>query len=336
MTDLLLLWGHILTGSRYFVDEFQNVPEMLSYIKIITDRENIPAQFVLTGSNQFEFMPHINQSLAGRTALLKLLPLTLKEMYADREVNIWSAIQRGFYPALLNADYESNIYYKSYIGTYLERDIRSLSLVRDLSVFRLFMSLLAGRTGTELNKNKLANDVGVDIKTISHWLSLLETSNVIHFLRPWHQNWKKRIVKSPKLYFTDTGLVCHLLGIHDGLTLQNHPLRSEIFETFVICETLKHYMNRGISAPLYYLRAKDGFEIDLIIDLGVRQILAEIKSGATIHSSWFESLAKAKTEFSDTVDTYLIYNGTDTYNVKDTGVIPVRQLEEKLFPCSTE
>ncbi|HNQ44566.1 MAG TPA: AAA family ATPase, partial [Candidatus Cloacimonadota bacterium] len=240
--------------AMYFIDEFQNTPDMLDYIKIIVDENNLPGQFVLTGSNQFEFMPHINQSLSGRTALLKLHPLTWGEMTQGQKSELWSTLQRGFYPALLNPQMPSGAYYNAYLGTYLERDIRSLALVRDLSQFRLFLSLLAGRTGCELNKSKLSSDTGVDVKTITHWLSLLEISSVICYLQPWYKNWKKRIVKSPKLYFLDTGLVCNLLGITDGKILYNHPLRGEIFETYVVGEIMKHFNNRGLAPSLYFLK----------------------------------------------------------------------------------
>jgi predicted AAA+ superfamily ATPase len=276
----------------YFLDEFQNTPDMLNYIKIIADEVNVPGQFILTGSNQFEFMPRLSQSLAGRTALLKLLPLTWKEMHENDLPGLWNALQRGFYPALLEPLMNPDAYYNAYLGTYLERDIRSLALVRDLSQFRLFLSLLAGRTGCELNKNKLSADTGVDVKTISHWLSLLEISSIIFYLRPWYKNWKKRIVKSPKLYFTDTGLVCHLLGIPDGITLQNHPLRGEIFETYVMGEVLKHYHNRGQNPGLYYLKERNGIEVDLIVDHGINQTLMEIKSGSTMNPAWLDNLKK--------------------------------------------
>lgn len=316
--------------ALYLIDEFQNTPEMLHYIKIIVDDQNIPGQFILTGSNQFEFMPHLSQSLAGRTALLKLLPFSWKEMNNEKDVNIWDAIQRGFYPALLNPEMQPHAYYNAYLGTYLERDIRSLALVKDLSQFRLFLSLLAGRTGCELNKTKLSSDTGVDVKTISHWLSLLEISSIISYLRPWYKNWKKRIVKSPKLYFTDTGLVCHLLGINSGTTLQNHPLRGEIFETYVVSEVLKHYQNLGQNPGLYFLKEKSGMEIDLIIDHGIDQILIEIKSGTTINAAWLKTLQNIPWEAKSIKSKLLVYGGKDSYSASAIRMTPYNDISRQL------
>ncbi len=317
-------------SGKYFIDEFQNMPDILSRIKIIVDETQMPGQFVLTGSNQFEFMPHLSQSLAGRTALLKLLPLSLQEMYEGSKVDVFSAIQRGFYPALLNSQVDTYAFYNSYIGTYLERDIRSLALVKDLSQFRIFLGLLAGRTGCELNKNKLAADTGVDVKTITQWLSLLETSSMIYYLRPWYKNWKKRIVKSPKIYFIDTGLICHLLGIRDAGTLANHPLRGEIFEAFVVSEVIKHYQNKGMNPGLYFLKERTGLELDLIIDHGVNQTVMEIKSGTTLHQSWLSGLSSAQRTNADFSKTMLVYNGEETYTVKGIDVTSVAEINRML------
>lgn len=297
----------------YFIDEFQNTSQMLDYIKIIVDEVNQAGQFILTGSNQFEFMPGLSQSLAGRTVLLKLLPLTWNEMTQCSDPNLWDTIQRGFYPALLDPAMPAGAYYNAYLGTYLERDIRSLALVRDLALFRIFLSLLAGRTGCELNKNKLSADTGVDIKTVSHWLSLLETSCIICYVRPWFKNWRKRVIKSPKLYFTDTGLACHLLGIPDGATLQNHPLRGEIFETYVVVETMKHFQNRNQSPGYYFLKERNGIEIDLIIDHGIDQSLLEIKSGSTVNGAWLKNLNAATMNGFAARKALVVYTGQDSY-----------------------
>ncbi|MDD4309596.1 MAG: DUF4143 domain-containing protein, partial [Candidatus Cloacimonetes bacterium] len=290
----------------------------------------IPGQFVLTGSNQFEFMPHLSQSLAGRTALLKLLPFSYREMAEGKETEVLSAIQRGFYPALLNPQLDTYAFYNSYIGTYLERDIRSLALVKDLSQFRIFLSLLAGRTGCELNKNKLAADTGVDVKTITQWLSLLETSSMIFYLRPWYKNWKKRIVKSPKVYFIDTGLICHLLGIQDSETLANHPLRGEIFEAYVVSEVLKHYQNKGMNPGLYFLKERTGLELDLIVDHGINQTIMEIKSGTTLHQSWLSGLSSAQRANADFKMAMLVYNGKESYPLNGIKVTSATEINSGL------
>lgn len=168
--------------GRFIIDEFQTIPSVCNYIKVISDEQNSPGQYVLTGSNQFEYMKGVSQSLAGRTALLKLLPLSWDEMFKDSKSEIFTAIQRGWYPALLNEDLDSNLFYSSYLGTYLERDIRNLAMISDLGLFRRFLSLCAGWTGSELNKSKLSEASGISIKTLNNWLSLLETSYIITFL----------------------------------------------------------------------------------------------------------------------------------------------------------
>jgi predicted AAA+ superfamily ATPase len=302
--------------GRFIIDEFQTIPSVCNYIKVISDEQNSPGQYILTGSNQFEYMKGVSQSLAGRTALLKLLPLSWDEMFKDSKSEIFTAIQRGWYPALLNEDLDSNLFYSSYLGTYLERDIRNLAMISDLGLFRRFLSLCAGWTGSELNKSKLSEASGISIKTLNNWLSLLETSYIITFLQPYHRNWKKRLVKTPKMYFLDTGLLCFLLGIQNAQTLQNHPLRGEIFETYVLGEVVKYLNNNMIPANLMFLKENRGIEIDLIIEYNAKLIPIEIKSGLTFNSSWLENLKKI-TEKEDFSKGLIIYANTEEFEIKN-------------------
>ncbi len=302
--------------GRFIIDEFQTIPSVCNYIKVISDEQNSPGQYILTGSNQFEYMKGVTQSLAGRTALLKLLPLSWDEMFKDSKSEIFTAIQRGWYPALLNKDLDSNLFYSSYLGTYLERDIRNLAMISDLGLFRRFLSLCAGWTGAELNKSKLSEASGISIKTLNNWLSLLETSYIITFLQPYHRNWKKRLVKTPKMYFLDTGLLCFLLGIQNAQTLQNHPLRGEIFETYVLGEVVKYLNNNMIPANLMFLKENRGIEIDLIIEYNSKLIPIEIKSGLTFNSSWLENLKKI-TEKEDFSKGLIIYANTEEFEIKN-------------------
>jgi len=317
-------------AQRFIIDEFQNIPNVCNYIKVICDEMQIMGQYVLTGSNQFEFMQGITQSLAGRTALLKLLPLTFNEMYDKQNPDIFAAVQRGWYPALLNQDVNSGIFYSSYLGTYLERDIRNLSLVKNLGLFRQFLGLCAGRTGCELNKQKLSEDAGIDIKTLNHWLSLLETSYIITFVQPYYKNWSKRLTKTPKLYFLDTGLACHLLGIMDDTTLLNHPLRGQLFETYVICEIIKHFNNHGINASITYLRENNGIEIDLILEYNTKLIPIEIKSGFSFNTEWLDNLRKLATRNSAFSQSKLFYAGEEEFTLKETAVHSARKVSEAL------
>lgn len=315
--------------GRFIIDEFQTIPSVCNYIKVISDEQNSPGQYILTGSNQFEYMKGVTQSLAGRTALLKLLPLSWDEMYKDSNPEIFTAIQRGWYPALLNSALDTNLFYSSYLGTYLERDIRNLATISDLGLFRRFLSLCAGWTGSELNKSKLCEAAGISIKTLNSWLSLLETSYIITFLQPYHRNWKKRLVKTPKLYFLDTGLLCFLLGIQDALTLQNHPLRGEIFETFVISEVIKYLNNNMIPANLMFLKENRGIEIDLIIEHNTRLIPIEIKSGLTFNASWLDNLKKIN-EIELFSNGMVIYANNEDYQIQSIKISSGKRISEAL------
>ena len=272
------------------LDEIQRVPDLLSYIQVIVDEKQINGFYILTGSNQFEYIKSISQSLAGRTGILKLLPFSFNEIYTNRETVVDEILYTGYYPRIFDQKIKPVHFYTSYLMTYLERDIRNIIRVHDLSLFQKFVELCAGRTGQVLNKNSLANECGISNKTIEEWLSVLETSFIIFRLRPYHNNWNKRIVKSPKLYFLDTGLVSYLLRIESAQQIKNHPLRGEIFETFIVNEFLKRRLHFGNRENIYYFRDNNNNEVDLVIDTGYGPVPVEIKSGQTINNNFFKGL----------------------------------------------
>jgi hypothetical protein len=316
--------------GHYIIDEFQYVPELLSYVKVMVDNSGLQAQFILTGSNQFVMMQGLSQSLAGRTAIFELLPFSFSEAHSDFK-NVDSVIHKGFYPRLIDKNMRPDAFYNAYLSTYLQRDIRLLSNVQNLDTFNRFISLCAGRTGSILNKVALANDVGVDAKTVSNWLSLLQTSYIIHLLQPWHTNQNKRLIKSPKLYFYDTGLACNLLGIRDEADLKNHPLRGNLFETMIVAEALKFFHNRGIRPPLHYYRESGGLEIDLLISMGNRHLPVEIKSAGLVNPSFYSSLNKYMNQNNE-AEAWLIYSGTDSWKSKNITILSPETLSAKLQP----
>jgi predicted AAA+ superfamily ATPase len=276
-------------------------------------------------------MKGLSQSLAGRTAIFNLLPFAWQEIYKDtakshlvdgettqktdlREADsnypsLDEALFKGFYPRLIAKKMNPAMYYTSYINTYLERDIRLLSNVQNLELFHRFLSLCAGRTGSILNKAALANETGIDVKTVTNWLSLLQTSFIIYLLQPWHNNLNKRLVKSPKLYFYDTGLVCRLLRIRNAGDLSAHPLRGQIFETFVISEYLKSFYNQGLEAPLYYYRENNGTEIDLIIQNGANLLPIEIKSAQSINPAFYKNILAFRKAVGKDIQAVVVYGG---------------------------
>ncbi len=326
--DPLSLFGD--RKGSYILDEFQYAPEVLSYVKLIVDENQIPGQFILTGSNQFALMKDVSQSLAGRTAILELLPFTYREAYPEGADSIQELIFRGWYPRLIANEMDAGIFYDSYIRTYLQRDIRLLTNVQDMDSFTRFLALCAGRTGAILNKESLANDAGVDYKTASNWLSVLQTSYIIHLLRPWYGNLSKRLIKSPKLYFYDTGLACNLLQLRNAADLATHPLRGNLFENHVISETLKHYHNRGIRPPLNYFRESNGMEIDLLIDRGGKLHPFEIKSAALINSSFYGNLLKFGKLGIPAAKGRLVYSGHQSWENEQCRIVGWSDLAAEL------
>lgn len=274
--------------------EVQRCPSLFSYLQTRVDQTGRCGEFVLTGSQQFGMVSAITQSLVGRAGLLALLPFALSELrQADRvPTSVDEALWRGAYPPVHDRPVEPSIWYSNYVQTYLERDVRQLIQVRDLTQFQRFLRLCAGRTGQLLNQSALADETGVSHNTIREWLSVLEASYIIHRLPPQHRNFNKRLVKTPKLYFIDTGLAAWLLGIETASQLASHPLRGELFETWVVGEYLKHRFNGGHPSNLTFWRDRHGHEVDLLVETGDRLQPIEIKAGATVHRDSFKGLRR--------------------------------------------
>ena len=270
------------------LDEIQNAPELFSYIQGLVD-ENRQVQFILTGSSNFLLMEKISQTLAGRTAVLHLLPFSLKEL-EPIPGHYESQIFKGQYPRIYDRDIAPTDFYPSYIQTYVERDVRLIKNIGDINAFIQFTQLCAGRIGQLLNYTSLANDAGISPNTAKAWLSILESSYIIYRLQPDHRNFNKRLVKSPKLYFYDTGLACSLLGIHDEAQVRMHYLKGSLFENLIINEFIKRNFNRGENSQPYFWRDNHGKEIDCLFVKGERVTPVEIKSGKSISTSYFDNL----------------------------------------------
>ncbi|HQH18299.1 MAG TPA: ATP-binding protein [Bacteroidales bacterium] len=273
------------------LDEVQRVPDLFSYLQEIADNSRQKGLFILTGSNNFQLQQSISQSLAGRIGSMVLPPFSLVELKpsmipaSDDELML-----KGFYPPVYDQKIPSQDWYPNYIRTYIEKDVRQIKNISDLITFERFMLLLAGRCGQELNMSALSVESGVDVKTIQSWLGILESSYIVYLLKPHSNNFKKTVVKRPKVYFYDTALVCSLLSIHNALQLQSHPTRGALFENMVVTELVKQRLNAGKAVNLFYWRDKAGHEIDLIIDNAGKLLPIEIKSGKSINSDFFKNI----------------------------------------------
>ena len=292
-------------------DEIQRAPDLLSYLQPIIDADTRPGRFILTGSQQFEVMNQISQSLAGRTAILKLLPFSIEELSASgTTLSIDALLLSGFYPRIHAAGLNPTQALGDYFETYVDRDLRQLVAVKDLAQFEKFVRVCAGRVGQLLNLQSLGNDVGVSHTTARNWLTLLEASYVVFLLTPWHANISKRQIKSPKLYFHDVGLAAYLLGIESETHVDRHPLRGNLFENMIVADALKYRYHRGRRGNLHFWRDARGSEVDLVIENGPDILLAEIKAGATISSDWFKSLDLLAVHLPDkSVKLALVYGG---------------------------
>lgn len=315
------------------IDEAQNAPELFSQLQSVVDASGIMGQFVLTGSHNLSLLSGVTQSLAGRTALVELLPLSIAELRDARLMgpDYSTQLVKGFYPALYSRSVDPYEWLQAYLVTYAERDARQLAAIADLGAFQRFLKLTAARTGQLLNMQSLASDAGISDKTVKHWLSILETCYLIHFVRPHFANFGKRLTKSPKLYMTDVGLAAALLGVRNADQMQNHPLRGAFFETMVVNEFLKNRCNAGVRDPLYFWRDNIGTEIDLILERGTEVAAIEIKSGITVASDAFGSLKKWQkyaTEHGSFSAIYpgLVYGGEARFTRDGVDVMPWRAL----------
>lgn len=314
------------------LDEIQRAPDLLSYLQPLVDERKDAGQFILTGSQQFEVMTTISQSLAGRTALLKLLPLSIEELgRAGIVSDIDSLILHGFYPRIYAAGLNPTQALGDYLQTYVERDIRQLINVKDLALFEKFVKLCAGRVGQLLNLQSLGNDVGISHTTVRSWLTLLEASYAVFLLQPWHTNICARQVKAPKLYFYDVGLAAYLLGIENELHVNRHPLRGNLFENLVVIEALKYRYHRGQRNNLNFWRDSKGNEVDLLIESGADVMPVEIKSGATISDDFFKGLRSFSARLATPPSACsLVYGGSEQQQRSNVSVWRAQDIAEMM------
>jgi predicted AAA+ superfamily ATPase len=311
------------TGA--ILDEIQRVPSIISYLQGIVDSRKEMGQFVLTGSCNFLLMESISQSLAGRAGHLELLPFSLDEIKAGSkcESNVDELIYKGAYPPIYDHKPRTDRWYNAYIATYLERDVRQLINLKDILSFQKFMGLCAANTSQLLNMQRIGADCGVHHNTVKAWMGILHASYIVFLLPPHHRNFRKRIVKSPKLYFYDTGIAARLLGIQSHEQVATHPLRGMLFENLVVSEMLKTRFNQGLKSNLYFWRSNTGIEIDIIADHGKSLLPVEIKSGETVNSDWFRNLSAWNTYAGKVAEpAILIYGGKRREQRKDAEVIP--------------
>lgn len=309
------------------LDEIQRAPELLSYLQVLVDADSRSGLFILTGSQQFEMMTTISQSLAGRTALLKLLPFSVEELAATVPgLSVDRLLVSGFYPRIHDKGLNPTQALGDYLETYVERDLRQLINIKDLGLFEKFVRLCAGRAGQLLNMQEIGNEAGVSHTTARAWITLLEASYIIHLLRPWYGNISKRLVKMPKLYFYDVGLASYLLGIEHVGHIARHPLRGALFENLAVMEALKYRYHRGRRSNLNFYRDAKGHEVDLVISHGPELLPIEIKSGTTITEDYFKGLRYFGREFPTAPAGALIYGGNDYQERSEATVCPVLEM----------
>jgi predicted AAA+ superfamily ATPase len=305
------------------LDEIQRFPQLLSYIQTIVDKKSKTGMYILTGSHQPQLHEAVSQSLAGRTAILSLLPFSYKEVKRyHRGQNAFELIFEGFFPRLHEKQLDVNRFFNSYLQTYVERDIRAILNLKDIDRFEKFLVLLAGRIGSIVNYASLSNDVGVSATTIKSWIGVLKSSFILFELPPFFENIRKRIVKSPKIYFTDTGLASFLLGIKSKEQVERDPLRGALYENMIIIELLKTFYNDGQKPNLFFYRDSHGNEVDCIIRHNRKLIPIEIKSGSTFTKDFlkgiklFQKVAGEKI-YSPTI----LYNGETTFTINGVNVL---------------
>ena len=328
-------------SDRMIIDEIQRAPDLLSYIQVLVDEDRRAGRFIVTGSHNLLLMKSVAQTLAGRTAVLTLHPLSLAELRGKENIDaanldridatgwaapnesLWETLVTGFYPYIHDRQVDAGNWLADYFRTYVERDLREVERVSDLPTFENFVRLAAARTGQELNLSALANDVGVTQQTVRRWLNALQVGYLVTTLPPHFVSYRKRIRKRPRLHFLDSGLACYLLGIRDAGTLERHPLRGSIFESFVVAELVKHITALRHDAPLYHWRDATGHEIDVLIDAGDRLIPVEVKSAATIAATacdtinWWTSLPGNPNQGG-----VLVHGGDRTFDFKGVRVLP--------------
>jgi len=323
------------------LDEVQHAAGLLSYIQDRVDADPEPGRFVLTGSQHFGLTDAVSQTLAGRTAILHLLPPSLGELrrFSKAPGDLFSTLFAGAYPRIHDQSIPPERWLADYVATYVQRDVRQVLNVGDLLSFNTFLRLCAGSTGQELNLSRLGADAGISQPTAKAWLSVLESSFLCFRLGPWHRNQRKRLVKTPKLHFYDAGLACHLLGLRTAQQVATHPLRGAIFESWVASEVMKRHLNQGLEAAACHYREISGLEVDLVLQEPDRIRLVEVKSGQTLEGSWLKPLLAAKEalearSIGQAIDPFLVYGGNQQQVRSGVRVLPWDCLEA-LGPTTT-
>ena len=316
------------------LDEVQRTPALPSYLQELIDADPEPGRWILTGSQNLSLAESVSQSLAGRSAVMHLLPLTRNEAirFEEHPVTLDETLVTGGYPRIFDRRLDPADWLRSYVATYIERDVRTITNVGDLVTFQRFVELCAGRTGQLLNYSSLAADCGVSQPTAKAWLSVLETSFIAFRLPPFHANLRKRLVKMPKLHFYDTGLACWLLGIRSPDQLRSHPLRGPIFETWVVSEILKHRTNRGMIGGLSFYRDRDGGEADLMVEDGGKLTVIEAKAAATPNQSLFDGASRLRGLLEPTgkgIASMVVYGGDTGQDRTDVSLVPWDDLHER-------
>jgi predicted AAA+ superfamily ATPase len=321
-------------GAGAILDEVQRAPALLSYLLAVVDASPRMGRFVLTGSQQFGLMDGINQSLAGRVGMLTLLPLAQAEL-GHPAVALEERLWRGGYPALYarHRQPEPAHWFAAYLATYVERDVRQLLNVSNLMTFQRFLAMCAARSGQLLNLNSLASDCGISQPTARQWLTVLQASYIVTLVPPYHRNFGKRLVKAPKLYMLDSGLLCHLLRIATPADLQVHAARGAVFETWVVAETLKHRYNLGLRADLYFWRDNHGLEVDLVFEHEGRLHGVECKSGTTYAADWLAPARRWRQAVgTEAAPPVLVYGGDDSHDRADHRVLSWRDIGRPSLP----
>lgn len=305
------------------IDEAQNLPELFSVLQVVVD-ENKSLRYVLSGSSDFLLMQNISQSLAGRVAVMRLLPLSLSELGADTSEDVNEQMWCGFYPAVWGDKKDPHTVYDSYVATYIQKDVRQIVNIKDLTLFRRFLTLVATRVGTEFVASTIGTELGVDHKTIQSWMSILETSYTAFLLHPFYRNIGKRLTKTPKVYFYDVGLVCYLLGIESAQQLAHHPLRGAIFENMVVCDMLKERYNKGLDKNIMFYRDKVR-EVDILQEEAGRLHAYEVKVAERFHSDFIKSLDYLKALLKDDLlSMNIVYTGEN----KSVGSIHLKNYKD--------
>lgn len=315
------------------IDEAQRFPPLFSYLQGLVDRRKKPGLFILTGSQHFGLLSGIRQSLAGRVGLLELLPFSIAELWEAKVPipELTATLYQGLYPALYDRPLAPRTWHANYVMTYLDRDVRNILNVRNLSTFQRFLRMCAARVGQLLNLSAMAADCGINHNTAQSWLSVLEASYIVYLLRPHFRNFGKRLVKSPKIYFYDPGLAAWLLNIQNHEHLAIHPQRGGLFECLIVGELLKDRFNRGLSSNLYFWRNNMGDEIDAILDQGTKLVPVELKSGETLNQDFFRGLEKWRNLTKDPKGpAFLVYGGKEKLTQLGIQVVPWNEASQEI------